>query len=107
MFERIIALFPEHWQNLVEILLAPVSWIPMMQRYMLEFFLDSPSGLIATFKFLFLLFPVLLWIAAIWCTQMAIYTVPFRSRRLSFFSLMLVAWWDGIGWACSDSWWWL
>ncbi|HET6369802.1 MAG TPA: hypothetical protein VFG95_01310, partial [Nitrospiria bacterium] len=55
----------------------------------------SPSGWVAVAKILFLLFPLMLWVAAIWCTQLAIYTVPFRSRRISFFVSILLAWWDG------------
>ena len=56
MFEQIIEMFPEQWKGTVELLLAPISWIPKMQQLVLEFFLDSPSVWIAIAKFLFLLF---------------------------------------------------
>ncbi len=94
MFEQIIEVVPEQWKGIVELLLAPISWIPKMQQVVLEFFLDSPSAWIAVGKILFLLFPAMLWIGAIWCTQLAIYTVPFRSKRVNFFSLILLSWWD-------------
>ncbi len=94
MFDRIVMMVPEEWRNLFEILLAPVAWIPSVQQILLDFFLDSDNGWIAAAKYLFLLFPVLLWIAAIWCTQLSVYTLPFRARRLSFFATMLLAWWD-------------
>ncbi len=94
MFERIVALVPEQWRNLTELILAPLAWIPIMQEYLIDFFLYSSSGWITFFKITLLLFPVLLWVAAIWCTQLSIYTLPFRSRRLDFFSTMLLAWWD-------------
>lgn len=95
MFNRIIEMFPETWQGPLELILAPVAWIPAMQRHLLEFFLESSSGWQAALKLLFLLPPVFLLIAAVWSTQLAVYTVPFRSRRIPFISLLLIAWWDG------------
>jgi hypothetical protein len=95
MFDLIVERVPEQWREIVEILIAPLSWIPQMQDWLVEFFFSSSSGWIAAAKLLFLLFPLLLWVAAIWCTQLAIYTVPFRSRRISFFVSILLAWWDG------------
>ncbi len=95
MLSQIVARAPERWQELFELLLAPIIWIPRMQRAILEFFLDSSSWWIAVAKYLFLLFPVFLWVAAVWCTQLSLYTLPFRSRRVSFASTMLLTWWDG------------
>jgi len=92
MFEQIISIVPEQWRGLFELLTAPLSWIPVVQQWIVEFFLDSSSGWVAVTKYLFLLFPVLLWITAIWCTQLSIYTLPFRSRRVDFFSAILLAW---------------
>ncbi|HZR46620.1 MAG TPA: hypothetical protein VFA47_07945, partial [Candidatus Manganitrophaceae bacterium] len=82
MFEQMIDMVPEQWQEVVSILLAPIQWIPEMHWWLFDFFSDSPSKWIAAAKFVFLLFPALLWVAAIWCTQLSIYTVPFRSGRL-------------------------
>src|SRR5207245_205829 len=42
----------------------------------------------------FLLFPVLLGVVAVWCTGLSVYTLPFRSGRTRFVSLVLLAWWD-------------
>jgi hypothetical protein len=94
MFEQIFEMVPEQWRGIFEILMAPISWIPGMQQLVVEFFMDSSSGWITAAKFIFLLFPAMLWISAIWCTQLAIYTVPFRSRRVNFFSAILLSWWD-------------
>jgi len=91
MFDQIIAMVPEQWRGLFEILVAPIAWIPDMQQVILEFFLDSPSVWIATAKFLFLLLPALLWISAVWCTQLTLYTLPFRSRRVNFISMILLS----------------
>src|SRR6266850_371933 len=80
--------------ELVSFVLASIGWILEMQRSLLEFFLDSPTGWVAAGKYVFLLFPVLLFVAAAWCTQVAMYTIPFRSKRINFIQKMLFAWWD-------------
>jgi hypothetical protein len=90
MFEQL----PEHWQQIIEMLLIPIAWIPAMQQEILDFFLDSPSGWIAAVKVLVLAFPVLLIVSAVWCTQLSIYTLPFRSGRVKFIARILLAWWD-------------
>jgi hypothetical protein len=95
MFEQIIAQVPERWREVVTLLLAPIAWIPRMQQVLMDFFLDgsSPPSLTAA-KFILLLFPVLLGVAAVWCTQLSLYTLPFRSGRVRFISMMLLTWWD-------------
>jgi hypothetical protein len=87
-------LVPEQWQDLVGFLIAPVSWIPGMQEFLLEFVFGAPSGWLAGVYFILLLFPILLWVGAVWCTQLSIYTLPFRSGRIDFLKLLLLAWWD-------------
>ena len=95
MTERMIAIVPEHWRAVVEFLMAPIAWIPRMQEVILAFFLYSDTGWAAAGKYLFLFFPILLWVGAVWCTQLSIYTLPFRSHRVNFFSTVVLAWWDG------------
>lgn len=95
MFEQIVNMVPEQWRGTVEMLLVPISWIPGMQDVLLMFFSYSDSGWAAAAKFAFLLLPVLLWATAVWCTLLAVYTVPFRSHRVSFFSTLALTWWDG------------
>src|SRR2546426_528290 len=85
---------PETWKDLFEMLAALVSWIPGMQEALFDFFTDSSSGWAAAGKALFLLMPILLWLSAVWCTQLLLYTLPFRSGRLSVSSTMVLAWWD-------------
>src|SRR5438445_6048917 len=48
----------------------------------------------AALKYVFLLFPGLLGVVAVWCTGLSVYTLPFRSGRTRFVSLVLLAWWD-------------
>ena len=83
------------FQEILRILLMPIAWIFPMQRAILDFFLHSSSPWIAAGKFLFLLFPLLLWLGIIWCTQLSLYTVPFRSKRINFITTLLLSWWDG------------
>ena len=75
-------------------LLVPLLWIFEMQRILVEFFLYSSSPWVAAAKYVFLLFPVLLFVAAIWCTQISLYTILFRSERINFVQRILFAWWD-------------
>jgi len=82
-------------QEILRVLLMPIAWIFPMQRAILDFFLHSSSPWIAAGKFLFLLFPLLLWLGIIWCTQLSLYTVPFRSKRINFITTLLLSWWDG------------
>ena len=94
MIERLIAMMPGQWREIVGLLLAPIVWVPRMQSALVDFFLESPSPWTATAKYVFLLFPMLLGVVAIWCTQLSIYTVPFRTGRSRFVSALLLAWWD-------------
>jgi hypothetical protein len=94
MLEQLIGQVPGAWRELVELLLAPVIWIPRMQRVLLSYFLHSSSPWTAVAKYVFAFFPVLLGVAALWCTQLSLYTLPFREARGRFVSLMLLAWWD-------------
>jgi hypothetical protein len=92
--DEIITAFPEHWQEIVGLLLAPIAFIPRTQDMLMDFFLRSPSVAMATAKYVLLLFPALLGLAALWCTQLSIYTLPFRTSRGHFVSALLLTWWD-------------
>jgi hypothetical protein len=83
-------------QSVLDLLLTPVSWIPGLQRWLLQFFLESPSAWVAVGKMVFLLFPMVLLVAGLWCTQLSLYTIPFRSNRVKFAEMMLLGWWDAI-----------
>jgi hypothetical protein len=94
MIERLIAVVPGQWREIVGLLLAPIMWVPHMQSALMDFFLESASPWAAAAKYVFLLFPMVLGTIAIWCTQLSIYTVPFRTGRSRFVSALLLAWWD-------------
>jgi hypothetical protein len=92
--EQIISSFPQQWQEIIALLLGPVGWIPRLQYVLMDFFLHSPSPWVAAAKYVLLLFPALLGLAALWCTQLSIYTLPFRNGRVHFVSALLLTWWD-------------
>ena len=85
---------PERWQDVIELLSSPIAWIPRLQEVLLAFFLSPGStwGLVA--RYVMLVIPALLGLAAIWTTVLALYTLPFRSHRVRFVSMLLLAWWD-------------
>ncbi len=92
--QEIIGVFPEHWREVVALLLAPIAFIPRTQQALRDFFSTSPSAWVATAKYVLLLLPALLGLAALWCTQLSIYTLPFRSSRVQFVSAVMLTWWD-------------
>ena len=87
-------LVPERWREVIEAVLAPVAWVPRMQEAMLAFFLNPAAPWMTAVKYVFLLFPALLAVGAIWVTLLSLYTLPFRAGRVRFVSMMLLAWWD-------------
>ena len=67
-----------------------------MQHMLWDFFYaPGPLWLVAG-KYIFLLFPALLAVAAVWCTQLSVYTFPFRSGRAQFIPTMMLTWWDAV-----------
>jgi hypothetical protein len=92
--DDLIASLPQHWQEVMTLLLAPIAWIPRTQHVLVDFFLRSPSVWAAAAKYVLLLFPALLGLAAVWSTQLSIYTLPFRNGRVHFVSALLLTWWD-------------
>src|SRR6266571_9291280 len=94
MIDRIIAKLPEAWRGLAELVAAPIAWVPVLQQTLMSFFFDSQPSWMAALKYVFLLFPVLLGVVAVWCIGLGVYTLPFRSGRTRFVSLFLLAWWD-------------
>jgi hypothetical protein len=92
--QEFIMAFPEQWRQVIGLLMSPIAWIPRTHDVLIEFFLQSPSVWMAAVKYVLLLFPAALGLAAIWCTQLSIYTIPFRSGRLQFVSALLLTWWD-------------
>ena len=94
MKDGLTQMIPDPWKSLVHLLMIPVGWIPDMQRTLMEFVLASSTGWVSGLYYLLLLFPALLWIGAVWCTHLTLYTLPFRSGRIELLRMLLLAWWD-------------
>jgi len=94
--EQMANLSTDQWQEIFKILLVPIKWIIPLQKALIDFFVHSSSAWGAIGKYLFLFFPLLLLLGALWCTQISLYTVPFRSKRINFITTLLLAWWDGV-----------
>src|SRR5437773_595283 len=95
MFE-LIQRIPEPWRQLTDLLIAPLAWIPRMQHTLWDFFFAPGPWWLVAAKFLFLLFPALLVVAAVWGPQLSTYTLPFRSGRAQFIPTMMLTWWDAV-----------
>ena len=85
---------PERWQDVIELLLTPIAWVPRLQEVLIAFFIGPAEPWVTAAKYVFLLLPALLGVAAIWMTLLSLYTLPFRARRVRFVAMMLLAWWD-------------
>src|SRR5216110_2686753 len=95
MFD-LIHQIPEPWRQLADVLIAPLAWIPRLQHTLWDFFFAPGPLWLVILKTLFLVFPALLAVAAVWCTQLSIYTLPFRSGRAQFIPTMMLTWWDAV-----------
>ena len=76
------------------VLLAPLSWIPPLQNFLLGFIFTTGNIPLNILKAVLLLLPVLLVIAGVWVTMASVYTILFRSGRVKFFITLTLAWWD-------------
>jgi hypothetical protein len=94
MNDELSRMVPDPWRSLLQFVALPLSWIPDMQQALIGFVWSSATGWLAGIYYLLLLFPVLLWIGAVWCTHLTLYTLPFRSGRIELMKMLLLAWWD-------------
>jgi hypothetical protein len=94
MLDAIAATLPEEWRLVFQLLTFLIAWIPDAQATIFDFAWIANSGWAILLKRVFLLLPALLVIVAIWCTMLALYTVPFRSGRREFLVAMVILWWE-------------
>ncbi len=76
------------------VLLAPLAWIPSLQKILFDFIFSSGNIPLIILKALVLLLPVLLIIAGVWVTMASVYTILFRSGRIKFLLTITMGWWD-------------
>lgn len=96
MFESIVQSFPENWQLFVKAVLLPVSWIPRVQLALINFSLYSSYSSWKVIKWIFFLLPSILFIVGIWVSMVSIYFYPFRHKRNSYISTLVIMWWDSL-----------
>ena len=94
MFESFAELFPPNWRPAILIATAPFRWLAawqgMMARWVVEHS-QTPGFITAE---VLLIVPILLIFAGTWTSAASLYTVPFRSGRGRFLTLLLMTWWD-------------
>jgi hypothetical protein len=94
MLDAIAATLPEEWRLVFQLLTFLIAWIPDAQATVFDFAWIANTGWATFLKRVFLLLPALLVIVAIWCTMLALYTVPFRSGRREFLVALVILWWE-------------
>ena len=93
MFESFAELFPANWRPAILVLTAPFRWLAWWQGSLARWTVghNQTAGFIAGEALL--LVPLLLIIAGTWSSAACLYTVPFRSGRGRFLTLLLLTWW--------------
>ncbi|HEX8850009.1 MAG TPA: hypothetical protein VF761_10800 [Gemmatimonadaceae bacterium] len=94
MFESFAQLFPVQWQGAIIALTAPLQWLADWQGRMLDLALHAGTPVVRVVAWAALILPALVVMAGMWCTAVALYTLPFRSGRGHFITTLLMAWWD-------------
>src|SRR5207247_10329048 len=94
MLDSLIDTLPDSWHDVAEMASLPIAWIPKLQHTLVPFFFESASPWAAAAKSVFILFPLLLALAGIWCTQLSIYPLPFRPSRPRLGALLLLVRWS-------------
>lgn len=94
MFESFAALFPANWQPAILILTAPFRWLAAWQGLMLHWTIGHNQTIGFVAGEVLLTVPIFLIVAGTWCSAASLYTVPFRSGRGRFLTLVLMTWWD-------------
>jgi hypothetical protein len=85
---------PEQWRDALQFLASGLTWIIDWERVILTFTLTGDTAGTIALKAGLLLLPAALLVAAMWCTMVSLYTLPFRSGRGGFLTALLMSWWD-------------
>jgi hypothetical protein len=94
MFESFAELFPANWRPAILILTAPFRWLAAWQGMMLHWAFGHQQTIGFITAEALLIIPILLICAGTWSSAASLYTVPFRSGRGRFLTLLLMTWWD-------------
>jgi len=94
MFESFADLFPANWRPAILILTAPFRWMAAWQGFMMRWTFGHEQTIGFVAGEILLIVPVLLIFAGTWSSAASLYTIPFRSGRGRFLTLLLMTWWD-------------
>lgn len=94
MFDSLQQFVPLEWRGAVTVLSAPLAWVPDMQALLVNLGWYGDSTIEVILRRGLLLMPILLGVTGLWCTMLAMYTLPFRSHRSSFMTSLVMSWWD-------------
>src|SRR3990170_3960523 len=92
--KNIESALPPEWRLLFQILTLPIAWIPSVQGAIQGFLWDFSSPLGGTVRLTLFLLPAFHLIVGMWCTMLAVYTLPFRGGRHEFIVAIVTTWWD-------------
>src|SRR5258707_483653 len=87
MIDRIITMLPEACRDLAELVAAPILWVPRLQQTMLGLLAYSSYVLTAAIKYVLVLLPMLLGLAALAGTD----EVPRATGTVLWFFLLLLS----------------
>jgi hypothetical protein len=94
MFESFADLFPANWRPAILVLTAPFRWLVAWQGFMFRWGFGHDQTIGFVIAEVLLIVPLLLIVAGSWSSAASLYTVPFRSGRGRFLTLLLMTWWD-------------
>ncbi len=94
MFESMQSVLPSEWQGALEFWGTPLWWIPAWQEMVIQWTLWGGTPMDSALRRVFLLFPGLVVIVGMWVTMASLYTLPFRSERGRFLTVIAMSWWD-------------
>jgi len=85
---------PDHWRGVFHAACAPIAWLIPFQQTLLNWAWTSDIAGLTPLKWFFLILPTVCVLIGLWCSMLAIYTLPFRSGRIRFVTALFVLWWD-------------
>jgi len=94
MFESFADLFPANWRPAIMALTSPFRWLAAWQSAGARATIGHSQTAGFIVAEILLIIPILLIVAGTWSTAMSLYTIPFRSGRGRFLTLLLMTWWD-------------
>ncbi|MBI4051170.1 MAG: hypothetical protein HY400_01560 [Elusimicrobia bacterium] len=87
---------PEQWKGFFRFASIPINWLLPVQDNVLYTSWNSDLIGLVLLKRIFMVLPAFSILAGLWCTILAVYTLPFRSHRIQFIGAVVVAWWDAL-----------